>query len=148
MKNLISKIFKKKNTINLNNSIEDLINNLNLDEKTKRWNKFISEICSKELNELSEIQKNAVLCFWYDAEMESGGHSGYFDCYSDVIPEDLINAIKIIGTKEIADNFLDALRNGETDDYEEVDMKYYNFSPDLAFYLEEYVENNNGEIFK
>jgi len=143
MNKLINKIIKvlKKENINLTDDS-------NLDEKAKRWNKFIGEICSKELNELSEIQKNAVLCFWYDTEMGSGGHSGYFECYPDIRYEELVNAINVIGTKEIADNFLDALENGEEDGYNKTDMKYYDFSPDLNFYLEEYVENNKDAIFK
>ena len=35
---------------------------------------------------LSPIQKKAVLCFWYDAEMQNGGHSGYLDCYPETNP--------------------------------------------------------------
>ena len=44
-----------------------------------RWNTFIEDICSRDRSVLTEIQKEAVLCFWYDAEMNSAGHCGYFD---------------------------------------------------------------------
>ena len=38
-------------------------------EKDLLWNKFIDEICFKNLDELNEISKIAVLAFWYDTEM-------------------------------------------------------------------------------
>lgn len=42
-------------------------------DKDSRWNAFIDEVCYREISSLSDVQKNAVLCFWYDAEMNSGG---------------------------------------------------------------------------
>lgn len=116
-------------------------------DKNSIWNRFIAEICFRDIDSLSEIQKNAVLCFWYDSEMNSGGHSGYFDCYPDVIPQELINAIIAVSYKAIADNFQKALSEGENDGYVETDTAYYNFSPSLADYLEEYVERNKDVIF-
>ena len=43
-----------------------------LSERDERWNRFISEVCYRDVTTLSEIQKKAVLCFWYDAEMNNG----------------------------------------------------------------------------
>ncbi len=122
-----------------------------LSEKDKRWNRFIDEVTRKD--KLSEIQRAAVLCFWYDAEMQSGGHSGYFDCYPETVPEELISAINLIGYKEIADNFQKALEEKERDDgdedgYETVDNAYYDFEPSLGELLMEFVEDNKEEIFR
>ncbi|MDE7399497.1 MAG: hypothetical protein K2N06_08230 [Oscillospiraceae bacterium] len=124
-----------------------------LTEKNKRWNRFIDEVCSKDPNELSEIQKSAVLCFWYDAEMQSGGHSGYFDCYPETVPEELIAAISLTGYKEIADNYQMALSehirdDGKEDGYETVDNTYYDFEPSLCDLLMEFVEKNKDEILR
>lgn len=121
--------------------------NPNLSEKDKRWNKFIETICFQPLDILSPIQKNAVLCFWYDAEMNSGGHSGYFDCYPDTIPQELIEAINDVGYKAISDNYIKALNEGEEDNWAEIDMAYYKFEPSLDKCLMEYVETNKEEIF-
>lgn len=118
-----------------------------LTEKDKRWNMFIDEVCSKDPDELSEIQRAAVLCFWYDAEMQSGGHSGFFDCYPEINPEELISAINLVGHKEISDNYQRALDDGDEDSYETVDTAYYNFEPSLCDLLMEFVENNREEIF-
>lgn len=126
------------------------------------WNKFIYEVCDKDLNELSGIQK-AALCFRYDAEMQSGGYSSFFDCCPDIAPEELIAAINLIGNKKIADNFRKALKEkalydtkeeadddyDDTDDdgYETVDNEYYEFEPPLDKLLMKFVEKNKDDIF-
>ena len=116
-------------------------------EKDLRWNKFIEETCYRDMVTLSEIQRKAVLCFWYDAEMNSGGHSGYMDCYPDTDTKELTEAILSIGNKEIAENYLRAVTEGENDGWAETDNAYYGFSPSLCDYLQEYVEDNQTVIF-
>ncbi len=116
-------------------------------EKDLRWNNFIETICSRDLSTLSDIQKKAVLCFWYDAEMNSGGYCGYMDCYPDTDTDELEEAILTIGNKAIADNYRKAVEYGADDDWCETDDAYYGFSPSLADYLEEFVENNKDVIF-
>ncbi len=123
-----------------------------LTEKDERWNRFIYEVCDKELDELSGIQKAAVLCFRYDSEMQSGGYCGFFDCYPEIKPEELIAAINLIGYKEIADNYKMALEehirdDGDEDGYETVDNAYYDFEPSLSDLLMEFVEDHKEEIF-
>lgn len=117
-------------------------------EEDLGWNRFIEDVCCRDITSLSEIQKKAVLCFWYDAEMNSGGYSGFADCYSDIDTRELAEAILTVGYKEIADNYLKAAAEGEKDDCLETDNAYYNFSPSLCDYLQEYVENNKDSIFK
>ena len=119
-----------------------------LSEKDYRWNRFIQEVCFRDIESLSNIQKKAVLCFWYDAEMNSGGHSGYFDCYPNTVPEELINAIDtIMQTDVISRNYIEAIEKGESDCYVKTDMTYNKFRPSLSDLLMEYVEMNKGEIF-
>lgn len=79
--------------------------------------------------------------------MNRGGHSGYFDCYPDTVPQELINAIIAVGYKEIVDNYKKALSEGENDSYQETDRIYYDFSTSLCYCLEEYVERNKDVIF-
>ena len=119
-----------------------------MNEEDIRWNRFIDEVCYREITILSLVQKMAVLCFWYDAEMNSGGHSGYFDCYPDTIPEELYYAIIEVGNKKIADNYKKALNFGEDDGYKETDNTYYGYVPSLCDFLMEYVENNKEKIFE
>ena len=70
-----------------------------LSEKDKRWDRFISEICYRDSATLSEIQKKAVLCFWYDAEMNNGGFSGYSDVFPDTDLKELESALKEIANE-------------------------------------------------
>ena len=119
----------------------------NMTEKDLRWNRFLRDICFRDVETLSEIQKIAVLCFWYDTEVNSGGHSGYFDCCPDTVPQELISAIFVVGYKAIADNYQKALSEGEKDDWVETDTAYYNFSPSLCDCLREFVESNKDIIF-
>ena len=118
-----------------------------LSEKDRRWNDFIEDVCFRDLSSLSAIQRKAVICFNYDAEMNNGGFSLYKDCHPDVNPTELKDALIEIGNKEIADNYMKALEDGEKDDFVETDMKYGTFSPSLCTYLQEYVEKNKDCIF-
>ncbi len=118
-----------------------------LSEKALRWNKFIDEICNCELSILNKTQKIAVLAFWYDAEMHGGGHSGYFDCYPDTIPDELESALIEIGAADIAVNYRIAISTGEIDDYIETDNAFYNFQPSLTDLLMSFVEEHKCYIF-
>lgn len=119
-----------------------------LSEKAKRWNYFIEYICNRDMKTLNRFQKDAVLCFWYDTEVNSGGHSGYFDYYPETNTEELYQAIIKIANQEIANNYKKAVNDGELDDYIEVDDAYYEFVPSLCDFLEKYIEQYKDEIFE
>ena len=118
-----------------------------MSEKDLRWNRFIEEICDRELSTLSSVQRKAVLCFWYDAEMNNGGYCGYVDCYPETAPDELEEAILAVAYKEIADNYHKAVTDGEEDDWNETDTAYYDFSPSLTDCLRQYVEANRDVTF-
>jgi len=107
----ISKIIVKK---------ENVENN-----KYYLWNRFIDCLINEEFrDDLSQIQQVAKLCFWYDAEMNSGGHCGYFDCYADENFDKVEKSLVNIGAKEYAKNFRIAIETGENDDYISTDDKF------------------------
>lgn len=121
------------------------------------WNKFLYEVCDKELDELSEIQRAAVMCFRYDSEMQNGGYCGFFDVYPEITSDMLLPAIELIGNKKIADNYRKALAEkalydeddeADGDGYETVDFEYYDIEPSLSDLLMKFVENNKEEIFR
>ena len=117
-----------------------------MQEKADRWNKFVMEVCFRDLDTLSEVQRKAVLCCLYDNEMNSGGFSGYLDMYEDTDFDELEDALREIASDEIAGNFHKAYTEGEEDDYEATDMEYYRIKPSLTDYLEIYVEEHKDEI--
>ena len=118
-----------------------------MDEKAVRWNRFIEEICFRDVKTLSREQRIAVLCFWYDAEMNSGGYSGYMDGYPDTDPAELAEALLSVGGQEIAENYRKAVLEGRKDDWVETDTAYYRFSPSLCDCLQEYDEKNKDILF-
>ena len=115
-------------------------------EKINRWNKFIDEICTKDISSLSEVQKKAVLCFQYDAEMNSGGYSGYKDVHPDTDTEELRNALIEVGNQKFADNYWEAVMIGEDDNWVTTDSEYYLISPSLADCIDEYIEKHKEEF--
>ena len=117
-----------------------------LSEENLRWNRFIGEICYCEISSLNEIQKTAVLAFWYDAVVGADGHSGYFSCCPNTDPHELENALTTIGGATIAENYRQALSFGKDGDFEEVDNAFYKFSPSLANQLMRFVEENKDSI--
>ena len=117
-------------------------------EKDLRWNKFIEEISPQELPALSPVQRKAALCFRYDAEMNSGGYSGFIDCYPETDPDELEAAILTVAYPEIADNYRKAVNGGARDEWAETDAAYYEFSPSLCDCLMQYVEDNRDIIFR
>ena len=114
---------------------------------SKLWTDFIEQICTQKIEFLNEIQKNAVLCFYYDREMNIGGHICYFDNYPKIKNEDLEKALNIVANKKYAKNFKKAILQGKENNYENEDKYYLELSPCLTEYLEEYVINNQENIF-
>ena len=114
----------------------------------KLWEKFIEEVCPKDLDKLNEIQKNAALCFYYDREMNIGGHVCYFDQYQKVNNKDLIKALEKVSNRRFVTNFEEAIEKGKEDNYEKTDAVYLRQSPCLTEYLEQYVITNKDKIFE
>ena len=77
-----------------------------LSEKDKRWNRFIEDVCFRNLSSLSKIQRKAVICLNYDAEMNNGGFSLYRDCYPDINSTELKEALIEISNEDIANNYM------------------------------------------
>lgn len=111
------------------------------------WNKFIETVCYKDISNLTAIQRTAFLVFWYDAEMGSGGHTGYFACYPETNIQEQIKALEDIEASFFARNLEEAMLNGEKDDYQETDQIFYQHNPELFDILMNYVLVNRDEIF-
>jgi hypothetical protein len=43
------------------------------------WNTFVELMVDEEFESLNDIQRVAYLCFWYDSEVQNGGHLQYFE---------------------------------------------------------------------
>jgi len=121
---------------------------LTLSEADLRWNQFIQTVCMGDGDNLSPAQRNAFLCFWYDAEVNNGGHGQYFDLHPHIAPEEAAAAVRAVATSAIAENLLKAALKGTRDDYCAADAAYGSFDPPLIDFLQEYVERNHVEILQ
>lgn len=141
--------------------LSDLANDVNL-----LWNEFVDILAMEEYQENEIIIKDASLAFWYDSELQNGGHLQYFENRGIDDSEDTANALKKIGAEkqkkvfekalkiwkakirkpieEIEEYVLEALEG----EFEELDSEYYECSPDMNNYLEKYLEKNKNIFFK
>lgn len=118
-------------------------------EEASIWNRFIDEIVSRDLGDMNLVQKNAAIAFRYDAEMNSGGHSGFFDCRpGNVENEDVKKALHEVGAKAFIPNFEKACTSGINDDYVKTDDVFYDIYPPLTDIVMDYVLKHKSEIFK
>ncbi len=112
------------------------------------WNKFIDEIVPCNIKKLNSIQKCAVICFCYDTEMNSGGHSGFFDSLDNKISKkDIESALIEIGAAAFVPNFIESYTSGMDDDYIKTDDYFYKAKPSLTDIIEKYVTSKCGDIF-
>ena len=118
-----------------------------LSDKDLRWNRFIEEISVKELCELNDIQKTAALAFCYHAHCCNGGHSCYIDCFPDINPTELSNALIVLGFDDIAYNYQQAVLHGEEDDCVKADEYFDKTENSLCNRIMEYVELYRDSIF-
>jgi len=126
------------------------------------WNRFIDEVYSTFLDDqnksFSDEQKNAIIAFAYDAEVNSGGHLTFFDCFGDVFSNDEVEkALQNVGGEKFAANFMSAAAHIHyTDDcgYMPIDDRdpveddlYYGMNPSLPVLLQTYISDNKANIF-
>lgn len=97
--------------------------------------------------ELSDVQKNAVLCYMYDSDMYTGGPWGRRkDFYLNYKPEEIAQAIEIISNSKMAEFFRSSIKDNLIDWKHNSDI-YFSFEPSLKTYLRKYIDNNKEAIF-
>ena len=121
-------------------------NDYNISNEAKIWNEFVASVCANDITNLVGPHRIAALVFWYDAEVNNGGHSNYFDCCPNILPEHLINALNEVGANRFAQNFQNALDHGRNDCYVDVDSNFGKYSPSLITILQKYVISHATDI--
>jgi hypothetical protein len=129
-----------------------------------KWNSFIEIISSNEFHDLTPKQRIAQLAFWYDSEVQNGGHLYYFENIGIEYLDETIEALNILDAK-CQQNILSkasAIHNTKTrskitsqedmikraleGEYSEYDEEYYECKPDINYYLKMYLEENINEF--
>ena len=124
------------------------------------WNAFIDLIAVEDYEDLTEVQRLAHLVFWYDSEVQNGGHLQYFANSSGRRAKEAEIALKELGIEcqqNILSEAVSHLSNnpltefGSIDDYvtgahddpfEAYDRRYYACPKDANQYLEAYLKRN------
>ena len=131
------------------------------------WNSFIEDVYYSFIDDekksfFSDEHKNAIIAFAYDAEINSGGHITFFDCFGNVFSvDDVAEALRIVGGEKFAANFMSAAEHISYDEelgyidtnkganFDPVeDFTYYKMSPTLPDLLEKYIYENKSCVFK
>ncbi|CAH1195539.1 hypothetical protein PAECIP111893_00713 [Paenibacillus plantiphilus] len=122
----------------------------------EEWNAYIDLLAMEAYSDLNLIQRVAHLCFWYDSEVQNGGHIQYFENQGTAKVDETIFALKTVGAMEQAElldkaygrysskfrrelkdifEFVAASREGE---YASFDSQYYECNPRVIDLLEDY----------
>ncbi len=131
------------------------------------WNAFIDIIACEEISKMNDIQKKASLCFWYDSELQNGGHLQYFENTSIIGNTDyqeVIDALNWLGANSQAEilqravniyyskargfirSVLEFVNTARTGEYDVLDNEYYNCKPDMAQLLEKLLTMYQNEF--
>ena len=128
------------------------------------WNRFIDEIYGAFLDDntktFSDIQKNAIIAFAYDAEVNSGGHITFFDCFGDVFSiDEIAEALRTTVGENFAAIVISAaahihytedygyMPDDDSDSDPNEDSIFYEMNPTLPDLLEKYIFDNRDRIF-
>jgi hypothetical protein len=128
------------------------------------WNAFIDLLATSDYQELNDIQQPAHLVFWYESEVQNGGHLQYFENQGTERLTETIAALKSLGALEqaeilagaasqyvsthqeqsddIADFVSEALKGGFSD----FDKRFQNCATTLQKHLADYLEGHKAEF--
>ena len=61
------------------------------------WNEFVDLLVMEEYENLTEVQRVAHLAFWYDSEVQNGGHLQYFLNRGTDLLNETVSALGVLG---------------------------------------------------
>lgn len=88
-----------------------------------KWNEFVNLIAVEDYNELTYIQRVAQLCFYYDSEVQNGGHIQYFTNRKGEYLNETVEALKIIGAFKQLDIFNEVINFYDTVDLDDINNR-------------------------
>lgn len=131
-----------------------------------RWNAFVDLLAIEEFETLSPVQRVAHLAFWYDAEVQNGGHLQYFENRGVSQLELSADSLRRLGSSQLAEllvragarwqaipretlendqDFVDELLEAE---FESFDSSYHEVTPSVMDLLREYLAENEPDFIE
>jgi hypothetical protein len=122
------------------------------------WNAFIDLIAIEDYGDLSPIQRKAHLVFWYESEVQNGGHGQYFENQGRLRLRETMSALVEMGLScqaqvlaRAADAFDRADAEADWADVlpsglpEELDEAFHSCTPDVTKALQEHLAAHQTE---
>lgn len=116
------------------------------------WNSFIDLLAMEDYKDLTPLQRIAHLVFWYESEVQNGGHGQYFDNQGTAHVSETIAALEQLGAgcqgKILKDAFI--RYQDDPDDFSETDFDtaFHACQPSLQLVLEECLEKYVDEFIE
>lgn len=130
------------------------------------WNAFIELLATSRMEVLNEVQRVAFHSFWYDAEVQNGGHIQYFSNRGEEHSEETAVALEQLGAgsqagilREAAARWRSKQRlptaeleaywlTARTGEFLDLDAAYDECEPDVTNLLEEYLREYRAEFIE
>lgn len=133
-------------------------------EPSIAWNEYVSLLAHADSHELTDIQRDAHFVFWYESEVQNGGHLQYFEnrgvreaelavralnrldvaCQARVLAEAAARyAATTRATITSVANYVEVALDGE---FEDLDSAFHDCSPSLIEALEKYLKRHESEF--
>jgi hypothetical protein len=122
------------------------------------WNAYVDLLAMEDYRDLSQVQRPAHLVFWYESEVQNGGHAQYFENRGAEYLAASIEALGLFGAtcqqevlRDAGEVFLSRPRSpivtaeefcatALEGDFSAFDARFYACSPTLQEWLETYLK--------
>jgi hypothetical protein len=130
------------------------------------WNAFVDLLAMEDYDDLSPEQCLAQLVFWYESEVQNGGHFQYFENRGMTYLDDTVNALGLLGATfqqqilreagelwrsrsrasiQSTQEFCDTALEGEFDTF---DSRFHTCSMSLQQCLEAYLAQHQSSFIR
>lgn len=134
------------------------------DEPYLVWNAYVDLLAMSEYEELTPRQRVAYLAFWYDSEVQNGGHLQYFENRGVALVDETLDALSALGAdnqRQILRQAYDIRHKSPDDpiataeefaarsldgDFDELDHRYYEANPSITDSLKAYLETHQDDF--
>jgi hypothetical protein len=129
-------------------------------EPYRLWNAYVDLLAMESYGDLTVQQRPAHLVFWYESEVQNGGHLQYFENRGTKWSGETVAALELLGAdcqgqilKEATQVFVSHNRKPITTseefsaialegEFDAFDSRFHSCSPQLDEYLKAYLEQN------
>jgi hypothetical protein len=128
------------------------------------WNAYVDLLAMGEYVDLTPRQRIAHLAFWYDSEVQNGGHLQFFENRGGRHLENTLDALRELGAegqRQVLSDAISQIRSSPRrpiqtieefvaraleGEFDNVDAAYHEVKPSMAELLEKYLDRYTDEF--